>query len=582
MSSGSRITRFTRPIRSRFGSGSQAVVPAVIAIGVTVSLLLAWALWQTEVSDADEALATRHRVVIDSIERDVSQATLRLASVSGLFQASNEVTELEFRRFVKKLGLPPGVQAIGYLPLVMDWNRDLYEATMRESIPGFTMFELDENGEKVRAASRRVHYPMQWYEPTETLSSVTGFDSNSNQSRAEALEMSRVTRDVAATPFLSLVSETESDGFVLYWPITDAETDALTGHAAAAMDMSLLVDDAIPESFNNLLTWEVHDITDMTADDQQSISPDEGKMTFGGRVWQVQLTPNPGTDMVPDASTPAILMIGGLLSTMFIAIGLSSRRKRRSAEAEYERLQDLAQAKDKFLASVGHELRTPLTSVVGYAELLRDDSPGVSDEDRAVMISTIADEAADLASIVDDLLVAARTELDTLVVQKLPVDARAQTAQVLEAIGRADRDPIRLVGGPDVECRAIGDPGRVRQILRNLVTNAYRYGGDEVVVRLAPSPDRVAIQVLDDGSGVNDEDAGRIFDPYFRAHSMESQPAALGIGLAVARQLARMMDGDLTYQRVSGWTVFELSLPAAPDVARTEDLVTQGATDTTS
>lgn len=553
------------------------MVPAVIAVGVTVSVLLAWGVWRNEATDADEALATRHRVVTDSVERDVSLATLRLASVAGLFQASNEVTELEFRRFIKKLGLPPGVQAIGYMPVVMEWNRDRYEQLMRQSIPGFTMFELDGSGQKVSVAERRVHYPMQWYEPQETLSSVTGFDSNSDPDRAHALEMSRVTRNLAATPFLSLVSETESDGFVLYWPITDAETDALTGHAAAAMDMTALVDDAIPESFSDLLSWEVHDITDMAASDQASISPDDGKLTFGGRVWQIKLTPMPGTDMVPGAGTPTMLLIGGLISTMFVAIGLNSRRKRRSAEAEYEKLQDLAQAKDKFLASVGHELRTPLTSVVGYAELLRDDAPGVSDEERSVMISTIANEAADLASIVDDLLVAARTELDTLVVQKLPVNARAQTAQVLETTSRADRDSIRLVDTPEDEARAVGDPGRVRQILRNLITNAYRYGGHEIVVRLVPGLDRIAIQVLDNGSGVSEDDAGRIFDPYFRAHSMESQPAALGIGLAVARQLARMMDGDLTYQRVSGWTVFELALPAAHEDDPKPVLATHGS-----
>jgi hypothetical protein len=75
----------------------------------------------------------------------------------------------------------------------------------------------------------------------------------------------------------------------------------------------------------------------------------------------------------------------------------------------------------------------------------------------------------------------------------------------------------------------------------------------------------VSVVVADNGDGVPDEDAGHIFDPYYRAHSSESQPAALGIGLSVARQLAILMNGDLAYRREDGWTIFELTLPAAID-----------------
>jgi signal transduction histidine kinase len=75
----------------------------------------------------------------------------------------------------------------------------------------------------------------------------------------------------------------------------------------------------------------------------------------------------------------------------------------------------------------------------------------------------------------------------------------------------------------------------------------------------------VTITVADNGAGVPDEDAPHIFDPYYRAHSSASQPAALGIGLSVARQLARLMRGDLTYRREGGWTLFQLTLPAAAE-----------------
>jgi signal transduction histidine kinase len=81
----------------------------------------------------------------------------------------------------------------------------------------------------------------------------------------------------------------------------------------------------------------------------------------------------------------------------------------------------------------------------------------------------------------------------------------------------------------------------------------------------------VRVEVADDGPGLEREDWDRIFEPYYRAHQgAETQPAAIGIGLSVARHLARLMEGDLTYRRESEWSVFRLSLPGAPVVTREE------------
>jgi signal transduction histidine kinase len=270
--------------------------------------------------------------------------------------------------------------------------------------------------------------------------------------------------------------------------------------------------------------------------------------------------------MTPDPTATLVVLVTGLLATSLIAIALLAQRRNRSARGEFEKLRELAQAKDQFLASVGHELRTPLTSVLGFAELLRSDTSDLTDAERMAMISTVADEATDLASIVDDLLVAARSELDLLVVSEVQVSVRAQVAQVLEMSGKGAFEHITVVADPGNPYRALGDPSRVRQILRNLITNACRYGGDQVEVRLQATTDRVSVLVADNGTGVPDGDGQRIFDPYYRAHSSGSQPAALGIGLSVARQLARLMKGDLSYRREGGWTIFELQLPVYVDV----------------
>lgn len=101
-----------------------------------------------------------------------------------------------------------------------------------------------------------------------------------------------------------------------------------------------------------------------------------------------------------------------------------------------------------------------------------------------------------------------------------------------------------------------GDPLRIRQIVRNLVGNARRYGGPHPVLQVSARGDQVRISVRDDGDGLIPGLAGRLFEPLATGGASGS----LGLGLSVSRQLARAMGGDLRFDRRSGWTVFELML----------------------
>jgi signal transduction histidine kinase len=103
----------------------------------------------------------------------------------------------------------------------------------------------------------------------------------------------------------------------------------------------------------------------------------------------------------------------------------------------------------------------------------------------------------------------------------------------------------------------------VRQVLRNLVSNALKYGGTNVTVRVGYESDVAFVRVEDDGEGVEPEERETIFEPYRRAHDAPGLTASMGLGLAISRQLARLMGGDLTYTRESSLTVFTLSMPKA-------------------
>jgi PAS domain S-box-containing protein len=213
-------------------------------------------------------------------------------------------------------------------------------------------------------------------------------------------------------------------------------------------------------------------------------------------------------------------------------------------------------AKDEFLATVSHELRNPIAVMLGLGEELASNYDTFTDDDRRDMARLIARQAEDASWLIEDLLVAYRDDVSGVSVVPQVFDLVKETERVLEVVDR----PISIEVRGDSTVHA--DPRRTRQIVRNLISNALRYGGDTVVVRIEPGGDRRELQVCDSGGPIPPEDVDRIFKPFERGSGPE-HPKSVGLGLAVARRLARLMDGDLTYRHREGMTQFVLSLPSA-------------------
>jgi signal transduction histidine kinase len=229
-----------------------------------------------------------------------------------------------------------------------------------------------------------------------------------------------------------------------------------------------------------------------------------------------------------------------------------------------ERLEELVRSKDQFIASVSHELRTPLTGIIGLTQELRSASSQFGPEETAEFLELIHEQSIELGNIIEDLLVAARADLGTLAVKPAVTSLGRELEAVLathasKSAGKRLSTRIRGSGS------AVVDPLRFRQIMRNLVTNAIRYGGKSIWVEVDVVDGLAVVAVVDDGIGVPAHAADEIFEPYTRAGTIATNPASVGLGLAVSRQLARLMGGDLVYRRDGGTTRFELALPAAEE-----------------
>lgn len=221
---------------------------------------------------------------------------------------------------------------------------------------------------------------------------------------------------------------------------------------------------------------------------------------------------------------------------------------------------DEVTAKSQFVAQVSHEIRTPLTAIVGFAQILQDDEE-MGAEDRRQMVAAIGQQAQEVTDLVEDLLVATRVEMGQIDVDLQPVDIGSQITQTLATGGTYAADV--QVEMPGQVPPAIGDAARIRQVLRNLLTNAERYGGPHVSVGVTADDEWVAVEVSDDGPGLPASDWERVFEPYQRGSSASVSSASVGIGLTISRQLAELMGGSLGYERVSDRSVFRLRLHRA-------------------
>lgn len=234
----------------------------------------------------------------------------------------------------------------------------------------------------------------------------------------------------------------------------------------------------------------------------------------------------------------------------------NARRETQQAQTRIAELEALDHDKRDFLASVSHELRTPLTAVMGFATELAEAWENFEDAEARNVVQLIARQSADISNIVDDLLTVTRLEAGTMSVRLQALDVLDQVGSLVATLARDSGRAIDWSGN----ARVWAYPTRLRQIVRNLITNALRYGGDRVRVVVANQGGVGEIQVRDSGGPIEPSRVETMFNPFEHWDDGGRTPNSVGLGLAVARSLARMMNGDLVYDHEEGESIFSLSL----------------------
>ena len=234
-----------------------------------------------------------------------------------------------------------------------------------------------------------------------------------------------------------------------------------------------------------------------------------------------------------------------------------------------EHLATIEQRRTHLLGEVTHEMRTPITVIRGQTEGLIDGVVTPSTE----VFAAIADEASRLQRIVDDLTLLSRADEGTLDIDLDDLDLVAVVAAAAERLrpqfAFADVNLIVDIGEPPEPIRVRGDVDRLTQVLSNLLGNALGHtpAGGTVTLRTGRETSRAFVDVSDTGPGIPDDEVERIFERFYRGPESGVRQAGRGIGLTIARSLARAHGGDVTVAAAAPGATFRFSMPVRDDAS---------------
>ena len=243
------------------------------------------------------------------------------------------------------------------------------------------------------------------------------------------------------------------------------------------------------------------------------------------------------------------------------------RRAREEAEAARAEAQSANVAKGQFLAMMSHDLRTPINATLGYLDLMGLEIRGPLTAEQRHDVERMQRSQRVLLALVNEVLDYTRVEAGRAEVRRDRLALRdivADVVPIVEPLARQKGLTFDLAPVPDAA--AIGDADRVRQVLLNLLSNAVKFTDAGGIIRLETEADerRVRVRVIDTGRGIPEERLPSVFEPFVQVER-DADPTkrdGIGLGLAIARELARAMEGDLTATSVRGvGSRFTLSLP---------------------
>ncbi|WP_430461299.1 CHASE domain-containing protein [Thalassolituus sp. LLYu03] len=554
----------------------QIVMPTLVLFSL-VLLLFSASLRHTQ--SLQQARFDRNaEEIAHTIDDLLREAENKLIAYAALYNASEAVTRQEFERFSQVImGADDALWAIGWTPVIAADQRAAFEQQMRREYPDFQLTEITDDGRLIPATPQAEYFPVVYIYPFEKNRRALGLNLGANSARWEALKKARLLeRPVATAPIMLAQGQHKLKAAIVYVPVFDVthnlphEDRQFIGYASGVIQMEGLLNtiatDAIQQGISLRITDEADGKQELLYEPHETLNPLYERFSyfadFGTRRYHIELLANDHIAAGGKDWTSWMVVTGGfMLASLFQVFILlvtgtvehvrsEVQIKTRELVKTTEQANSANQAKSRFLANMSHELRTPMNAIIGFIGLcLKTD---LTDKQRdyltksqmaSEILLALINESLDYAKIEAGQLHLSKHEFslpELLTKIKALFDLRAQEKQL----------GFRIQVDDGVPATFMGDELRIEQILLNLLSNAFKFtSAGEITVHIAwkKAESRLFIKVTDSGIGIPADHLPHLFEAFRQADSSTSRRfGGTGLGLSISRQLANMMDGDIS------------------------------------
>ena len=569
---------------------NRAVAPVVLSLGWLLTICCWIGLHHGEHHAAEQKAADLTLQEADKIKIQVLRSLEVLHSVAALHEALGGVTRAQFHQFVQgALERQPELLALSWNPCVTDARRAEFEgAARRDGLGDFAFRESRGGGELAVSGRHAAYVPVYYIEPMTGNAAALGYDLNTDPARYRSLEAARdAGQPVATSPVRLTQAAQHETGLLVVQPVYTGGNPAtvlerrkrLEGYAVAVFRVA----DLVGASFKSLVAAGI----DARLSDEAGVPetiyqgslplatedgenrPAQIRFEIAGHQWVISYVANSRFYSAQSHGQSSLLLAGGLSLTLLLALHLhlGARRTRAIAlanaalqdeiQVRQQAEQEAAranQAKTDFLASMSHEIRTPLNAILGYVQLMRHD-PNLSPEQRD-SISGINSSGQHLLGLINEILDLSKIEAGRMELNPVDFDLASlgrNLRATFQPLCAQKRIGFRFVTDAEGPTPVVGDEGKLRQVLINLVGNAVKFtAAGEVFLRFHQEASGLWLfEVIDTGLGIPEEERENIFKPFHQGGNAAHQ-GGTGLGLTIASRQIELLGGRLELQSERG------------------------------